>query len=81
MGLHVHRIPPRFFATQPLEAHEDDLARTIMAEFSPQWSYLEDTHPRKLRNYGELHPRANEILGPQLQELIELVLTIDRAAH
>jgi hypothetical protein len=52
-----------------------------MAEFSPQWSDLADTRPRKLRNYGELHPRANEILGPQMQELIELVLAIDRAAH
>jgi hypothetical protein len=64
-----------------LEAREDDLTRTIQAEFSLLWSDLEDTRPRKLRNYGDLHPRAKDVLGPQMQELIELVLAIDRAAR
>jgi hypothetical protein len=64
-----------------LEAREDDLARTVMAEFSLLWSDLEDTRPHKLRNYGELHPHARDILGPQIQELIDLVLAIERAVH
>jgi hypothetical protein len=64
-----------------LEAREDDLTRIIQAEFSLLWSDLEDTRPHKLRNYGELHPRAKDILGPQMQELIEMVLAIDRAAR
>jgi hypothetical protein len=64
-----------------LEAREDDLTRTIMAEFSLLWSDLEDTRPKKLRNYGELHPHAIEQLGPQIQQLISLVLAIDQVVH
>ncbi len=63
-----------------LEAQEDNLVRTIKAEFSLLWSDLEDTRPKKLRNYGEMHPRAHDLLGPQVQELIDLVLAIDHAA-
>jgi len=37
--------------------------------------------PTQAAQLREPHPRANEILGPQTQELIELVLAIDRAAH
>lgn len=64
-----------------LEARQDDLTRTIMAEFSLLWSDLEDTRPKKLRNYGELHPRAIEQLDPQIQQLISLVLAIDQVVH
>lgn len=64
-----------------LEAQEDDLVRTIKAEFSLLWSDLEDTRPKKLRNYGEMHPRAHDLLGPQVQELIDLVLAIDHAVQ
>lgn len=64
-----------------LEAREDDLARSVMAEFSLLWCDLEDSRPQKLRNYGEMHPHAQELLGPQIQELITLVLAIDRVAH
>jgi hypothetical protein len=60
-----------------LEAREDDLVRTVTAEFSLLWSDLEDVRPHKLRNYGELPPRARDILGPHIQELIGLVLAID----
>jgi hypothetical protein len=64
-----------------LEAREDDLARTVTAEFSLLWSDLEDTRPHKLRNYGELEPRARDILGLQIQELVGLVLAIDGATR
>jgi len=80
VGLHVHRIPPRFFAAQPLEAHEDDLAHDhgrIFAAMERPRGYT----PTQAAQLREPHPRANEILGPQTQELIELVLAIDRAAH
>lgn len=64
-----------------LEAREDDLVRTVTAEFSLLWSDLEDVRPHKLRNYGEIHPRAKDVLGPQIQHLIDLVLAIERAAR
>ncbi|GAC1568801.1 MAG: hypothetical protein NVS3B14_19480 [Ktedonobacteraceae bacterium] len=63
-----------------LEAGEWNLVRTIMSEFTLLWSDLEDTRPQKLRAYGAINPLALTILGPRIQNLIDLALAIERAA-
>jgi hypothetical protein len=64
-----------------LEAREEHVGRVIEAEFTLLWSDLEEGRPHKLRNYGALHPRAHELLGPRIQRLIDLVLAIDSAVR
>ena len=64
-----------------LQAGEQNLTRTIMAEYSLLWSDLEDARPQKLRAYGTVNPLAHTILGPRIQRLIELTLTIDDVAR
>jgi len=51
-----------------------------MGEFTLLWCDLEDSRPQKLRRYGAIHPQADEVLGPSIQQLIELVLAIDGVA-
>jgi hypothetical protein len=63
-----------------LEVGETDLLRSIMAEFTLLWGDLEDIRPQKLRRYGTINPQADEILGPPIERLIELMLTIDSVA-
>jgi hypothetical protein len=62
------------------EVGEQHYARIIMAEFSLLWSDLEDARPHKLEAYGAINPQAHTILGPRLQQLIDLVLAIDEVA-
>ena len=62
-----------------LEAREEHVGRVIEAEFTLLWADLEEGRPQKLRNYGALHPAAQELLAPCIQRLIDLVLAIDGA--
>jgi hypothetical protein len=64
-----------------LEMGEQDLLRTIMAEFSLLWSDLEEAKTQKLRAYGTINPQAHTILGPRIQRLVDLVLAIDGVAN
>jgi hypothetical protein len=63
-----------------LEAGEQNLARTIMSEFTLLWSDLEDARPQKLRAYGAINPLAKTILGPRIQRLIDMVLEVEGVA-
>lgn len=64
-----------------LDVQEEDLSRSIQAEFTLLWCDLEDIRPQKLRNYGEVHPQAAVALGPPVQRLIALILAIDDASR
>src|SRR5437016_1691358 len=63
-----------------LEVTEDNLLRSMMSEFTLLWCDLEDSRPQKLRRYGAMHPQADEILGPPIQQLIELMLAMNDVA-
>ena len=60
-----------------LAATEQNFARLVMAEFTLLWADLEDVRPQKLLRYGNVKPALHQVLDPQLQHLIHLVLTID----
>jgi hypothetical protein len=68
-------------ADYQLEAGEQNLLRTVMAEYTLLWSDLEDTQPRKLLAYGTINPQAQTILGPRIQRLIDLALAVDGVAN
>lgn len=63
-----------------LEVSEEDFLQSVMGEFTLLWADLEDSRPSKLRRYGAVHPRANEVLGPPIQHLITLMLAINNVA-
>lgn len=63
-----------------LEVAEEDLLRTIMGEFTLLWCDLEDSRPQKLRRYGALDPQVDEVLGPSIQRLLQLMLVINDIA-
>ena len=63
-----------------LEVTEDNLLRSMMSEFTLLWCDLEDSRPQKLRRYGAIHPQADDVLGPRIVRLIELMLAIDGVA-
>jgi hypothetical protein len=60
-----------------LAASEQNVSRMVMAEFTLLWSDLEDVRPRKLSRYGSVQSTLHQFLDPQLQHLLQLVLTID----
>lgn len=63
-----------------LSVGEEDLLRSMRAEFSLLWCDLEDVRPKKLNGYGQVHPQAYPVLDPSIQRLIQLVLLIDAVA-
>jgi hypothetical protein len=63
-----------------LDVAEDNLLSIIKAEFSLLWSDLEEVRPQKLRNYGTVNPQAHAVLGPPVQRLIQLMLSINDVA-
>jgi hypothetical protein len=63
-----------------LAVHEESLVRTIASEFITLWCDLEDIRPRKLRDYGDLHPQAEAVLDPPLQRLIALTMAVQDVA-
>ncbi|MHB8595683.1 MAG: hypothetical protein ACYDER_02595 [Ktedonobacteraceae bacterium] len=63
-----------------ITSEESDLTRTIASEFTLLWCDLEEIRPAHLKNYGTLHPQVNALLGPHIQHLIDLTLTMNRVA-
>lgn len=63
-----------------ITSEESNLMRTIASEFTLLWCDLEEIRPAHLKNYGALNPHANELLGPPIQRLIDLTLTMNRVA-
>ncbi len=77
---HVRQEVAALAADYQLEVAEESFVRSTMGEFTLLWCDLEDSRPQKLRRYGAIHPQADEVLGPSIQQLIELVLAIDGVA-
>ena len=63
-----------------LERKEESYLQAVKATFTLLWADLEDARPEKLQRYGAEHPRTEAWLGPRLQEVIELVLTLNGIA-
>ncbi|HVB23860.1 MAG TPA: hypothetical protein VNG51_18125 [Ktedonobacteraceae bacterium] len=61
-------------------SEERNLIRTIASEFTLLWCDLEEIRPSHLKNYGYLNPQVNTILGPHIQHLIDLTLTMNHVA-
>ncbi len=76
----VRREVFRLAVDYDLEVGEENFLRSIMGEFTLLWADLEDTRPEKLRRYGSVNPQVNEMLGPPIQRLIQLMLAIDSVA-
>jgi len=74
---HVRQEVADLAADYHLEVAEESFVRSTMGEFSLLWCDLEDSRPQKLRRYGAIHPQADEILGPSIQRLIELMLAMN----
>ena len=77
---HVRQEVATLAADYRLEVTEESFVRSTMGEFTLLWCDLEDSRPQKLRRYGAIHPQADEVLGPSIQRLIQLVLAIDGVA-
>ena len=78
---HVRQEVRKLAADYHLEVAEESFSRSTRAEFTLLWCDLEDSRPQKLRRYGAIHPQADEVLGPSIQQLIQLVLAIDSVAN
>jgi hypothetical protein len=76
----VRQEVAKLTADYQLEASEENLLRSTMAEFSLLWADLEDVRPQKLRSYGVLDPKVDTILGPDIERLIKPVLAVDSVA-
>ncbi len=76
----VRQEVAKLAADYNLEVAEENVLRYIIGEVSLLWCDLEDSRPQKLRRYGAIHPRADEVLGPSIQRLIELVLAMNDVA-
>src|SRR6266516_1833146 len=80
LAKHVRQEVAKLAADYRLEVAEESFVRSTVGEFTLFWCDLEDSRPQKLRRYGEMHPQADEVLGPSIQRLIELMLAIDGVA-
>src|SRR6266566_4831077 len=74
---HVRQEVAALASDYQLEVAEESFVRSTMGEFTLLWCDLEDSRPQKLRRYGAIHPQADEVLGPSIQRLIQLVLAIN----
>jgi len=52
----------------------------VIAAMTSAWVNLAELRPANLRRYGEVDPALNETLTPRLEQLMELVLAIQRLA-
>jgi hypothetical protein len=77
---HVRQEIANLVADYHLEVAEESFVRSTMGEFTLLWCDLEDSRPQKLRRYGAIHPQADDVLGPSIARLIELMLAIDGVA-
>ena len=60
-----------------LAVAQESFVRSTMGEFTLLWCDLEDSRPQKLQRYGAINPQADEVLGPPIQRLIELMLAMN----
>src|SRR6266581_3586833 len=74
---HVRQEVANLAADYHLEVTEESFSRSTLGEFTLLWCDLEDSRPQKLRRYGAIHPQADEVLGPSIQRLIQLMLAMN----
>jgi hypothetical protein len=63
-----------------LPASEENLRAVMLAEFGLLWCDLEELHPARLRDYGELSATAARRLWPEIKHVIDLVVTLNEWA-
>ena len=61
----------------PLESTDD--IRRMVAVLTLSWNQLHDSKSRTLRRYGEVDPTLAQRLDPDLDQLIQLVMSLIRA--
>jgi hypothetical protein len=76
----IRREIAQLAADYAITSEESNLIRTIASEFTLLWCDLEEIRPAHLKNYGALHPQVNALLGPHIQHLIDLTLTVNHIA-
>ena len=59
-----------------LESSEYRIEKTIMAEMSISWANLEESQSKRMKGYGELDPRAIELIDPAIDHLTRIALEI-----
>jgi diadenosine tetraphosphate (Ap4A) HIT family hydrolase len=69
----VRRLAVRF----DLEQDSVPLRRTLRARIATTWANLEDIQPAKLKRYGSVDPGLELSLGPEVTELIQIVLAME----
>ncbi len=61
-----------------LSPHEESVNRLLAARFSQCWTELVDTHPQRLKGYGEVDPHLVETFGVAFEHLATLALQLSR---
>src|SRR6266567_3296763 len=69
----VRRLAERF----RLERDSVSLRQTLRARLATTWANLEDVRPAKLKRYGRVDPSLDQTLGPEIAELIRIVLGME----
>ncbi len=79
--LHLVKRVRQDVATLAVDYHlavaQESFVRSTMGEFTLLWCDLEDSRPQKLQRYGAINLQADEVLGPPIQRLIELMLAMN----
>ncbi len=70
----IERLAGRF----GFEPETADLAKEAHGRLVEMWANLEDTRSHKLRRYGSVNPALSPALDPEIEELIYLVLVMDK---
>ena len=73
----VSRLAERF----NLRPVDEPLENKIAAEMSINWANLIDTRSDKLRRYGPVDPKLQELLDPDMEHLAQLALAIASLAR
>jgi hypothetical protein len=61
-----------------LQHETSDLAREAHGRLVEMWTALEDTKSTKLRRYGRVDPALSASLDPEIEQLIHLVIAMDK---
>ena len=54
----------------------DEVSRLALAKLSYCWEILEDAKTKKMKRYGDVHDGLADILDPELEAIINLILEI-----
>ncbi|OGF53229.1 MAG: hypothetical protein A2Z21_09685 [Candidatus Fraserbacteria bacterium RBG_16_55_9] len=77
VGRIVAQLDERFY----FQREPKRVSRLLQGELSTLWVALENSRSRKLRRFGEVDPRLESALDPYLEQLIRLVLAMERIVN